>query len=137
MSFFGDFAERDNLLIHSGIRELEKIRTIEHLSCCAQVEKALRRLDQRKIISLIAINDVHKTLFGDVYTWACKQREQLAKTHGARVAPAIRGQSIPPLQGLLRLPKVPFGWHGERIAATGALATRGGFGRLSYCTPFL
>lgn len=80
MSFdvFGDLAERGYLRNHAGTQDLEKIKVLEHQSFRSHVERALNRLDEYKVISAASNNEVHKTLFADVYPWAGQQREQLA-----------------------------------------------------------
>jgi cell filamentation protein len=71
---FGDFEERGYLRNTAGLKDIPKIKRIEHRSFLDNLRTAVSHLERAERISYLHVLETHKILFGDVYPWAGQDR---------------------------------------------------------------
>lgn len=75
---FRDFKERGYLQNFAGKKDPIQVKELEDIAFRINLSQALDRLSNTKSLSYQDILDTHKTLFGEVYPWAGKDRLETA-----------------------------------------------------------
>jgi len=75
---FGDFEERGYLRNVAGLKDLARVKQLEHRAFMMKVGKAVAALSRRNPLTYADILATHATLFGSVYPWAGKDRWETA-----------------------------------------------------------
>jgi cell filamentation protein len=75
---FGDFESRGYLRNLEQEKDLDIVRTLEHVSFTTGLDDAFKQLSRIKQLSYKDVLDTHRTLFEAVYPWAGEDRAQNA-----------------------------------------------------------
>ena len=71
---FGDFEELGYLRNIAGFKDLAMVKALEHGSFQRNLDRVMTELADAKFIEYKHILNIHKTLFGDLYPWAGRDR---------------------------------------------------------------
>lgn len=75
---FGDFDRQGYLRNFTQSKDLNLIKTLEHIAFQKNLGKAIKYLAQAHLIKYQDVLEIHKTLFGSVYPWAGQDRRKTA-----------------------------------------------------------
>jgi cell filamentation protein len=75
---FGDFETRGYLRNSEGLKELSKVKRLEHRVFLKNLPKAIEYLKGIKIIAYQDVLHTHRILFLDLYPWAGQDRQATA-----------------------------------------------------------
>lgn len=84
---FGDYAVAGYLRNTLREKDLDSIKVMEHTLFRAQISEALNFIQSREIIEYADFLKVHHILFGALYPWAGKDRQEVAPSTGIRKGP--------------------------------------------------
>lgn len=81
---FGDFEERGYLRNVAGLKDIARVKQLEHRAFLTKVGKAVAEFSDRVPLTYADILRTHETLFSPVYPWA--GRDRLETAPGAHIS---------------------------------------------------